>query len=90
MNMDGTSSAGVRFFTDDEWKQIREGWVEIHDHTASTLRKVRKDYQRGSKMRKRLDTVMQHEDRVLDFDLRVLDALQQIDKILHPEASSRI
>jgi len=83
-----TSSAGERFFTDDEWKQIREGWVEIHEDTAKTLRKVRKDYKRGSKTHRRLDAVMKHEEQVFNFDLRVLEALQKMDKILHPEASN--
>jgi hypothetical protein len=41
-------------------------------------------------MRKRLGTVMKHEEHVLNFNLRVLDALQKMDKILHSEASSRI
>ena len=79
-----TSPAGRRFFTDDEWKQIREGWVEVHEDTARTLRKVRKNYKRGSKMRKRVDIVMRHEEQNFDFDLRVLEALQEMDKILHP------
>ena len=83
--MAGTDSTGRRFFTDEEWKQIREGWAEIHEDTARTLRKVRKDYKRGSKMGRRLDAVMRHEERVLDWDLRVLQALQEMDKILHPE-----
>ena len=79
-----TTPAGGRFFTDDEWKQIREEWAEIHEDTARTLRKVRKDYKRGSKMRRRLDAVMKHEDQVSSIDLRVLQALQGMDGILHP------
>ena len=82
--MVNTSSAGGRFFTDDEWMQIREGWAEIHDDTARTLRKVRKNYKRGSEMRRELDAVIRHEKQVLNFDLRVLEALQEMDKILHP------
>lgn len=82
--MTSTSPAEKRFFTDDEWKQIREGWVDIHKDTAKTLRKVRKDYRRGSKMRKRIDIVMKHEEQNFDFDLRVLEALHEMDKILHP------
>ena len=58
--------------------------MEVHQDTARTLRKVRKDYRRGSKMRKRLDIVMKHEKQNFDFDLRVLEALQEMDKILHP------
>ena len=82
--MTSVTTAGKRLFTDDEWKQIREGWAEIHNDTAKTLRKVGKDYKPGSKMRKRLDAVMKREEQVFDFDLRVLEALQEMDSILHP------
>jgi len=88
MDMVGTNSTSRRFFTDDEWRQIREGWAEIHEDTARTLSKVRKDYKRGSKMRRRLDAVMKHGEQVLNFDLCVLEALQEMDKILHPESPS--
>jgi hypothetical protein len=81
--MASTISADKRFFTDDEWKKIREGWTEIHEDTASTLRKVRKDYGRGSKTRRRLDATIKHEEQVFDFDIRVLQALQEMDRILH-------
>ena len=82
------SSTEKRFFTDEEWKKIREGWAEIHKDTASTLKKVRKDYRRGSKMHRRLDAVMKHEAQNFNFDLRVLEALQEMDKIFHPDRST--
>lgn len=81
--MSNTNTDARRFFTDDEWKQIREGWMIIHDDDARTLRKARKDYNLGSKMRKRLDAVIRHEDQVLNFDLHVLEALQDMDRIPH-------
>ena len=82
------SSTEKRFFTDEEWKKIREGWAEIHKDTASALKKVRKDYRRGSEMRRRLDAVMKHEAQNFNFDLRVLEALQEMDKILHPKGGA--
>ena len=55
--------------------------------TDKNLGRVRKDYKRGSKMRRRLDAVVKHEEQVFHFDLRVLEALQDMDRILHPAAS---
>jgi hypothetical protein len=79
------SPTSHRMFTDKEWDEVREGWAANHEAITRILERIRKDYKPGSGKRKKLKAVIEREELEHNLILRVIDKLQELDKILHKD-----
>jgi|GEM_PF-3564243 hypothetical protein len=72
-------------YTDEEWKEARQGWVANHLAIRRTLELVRRDYKPRSDKNKKIKAVIRREESELNLILLVIDELEDMDKVLHED-----
>lgn len=72
-------------FSDREWEEVREGWAANLGATIEILKLVRNDYKPRSRKRKKIQMAIEREELHQELMLKIVDKLQEMDKILHQE-----
>lgn len=86
MVLEDMSSTDARMFSDKEWKEVRSAWAESFAATLRLLELLRNDYKPRSRRRKQIQAAIEREELNQKVMLRIIDLLQDMDKILHKEA----
>ena len=77
------SSNNQRWFSDGEWKEIREGWAENSKAARKVLKLVQRDYKPGSAKHERIGAVMEREKLEIELILVLIDKIRDVDDALH-------